>query len=347
MSFDPSTIEVEDFLECLDIRNISEATTEEIRFSCPFPNHENGDENASAYMNAETTAFFCHGCKRRGNAVSFTAELLEITPLEAIRMLRERYMPGYLNPDAVDMVEEVRKILNKPPDIEVKQPVLPETAIDRFAVDWERSWHEVGQGCCPPTDYMFERGFKWQTLEKWEFGYDKIYDRITFAVRDEDGTLIGFKARAYDDRHPKYLVLGDRPGKPERYGWPCYHTGHVLFGAHRVPKQCDDLVICEGELNVVALDQKVGVPAVAINGSNFTEQHARIIRRVADGVTIFMDSDHAGNEASKRIQDQLWPHMRVRIVPSHEGDPADMTADEIANCLQEAQSWLSLALRKA
>jgi len=89
-AFDPSNIDVEDFLDCLDIRNVSRATAAEFRFSCPFPGHDNGDENASSYMNEETTAFFCHGCKASGNAVHFTQRVLGISPLEAIRMLKER-----------------------------------------------------------------------------------------------------------------------------------------------------------------------------------------------------------------------------------------------------------------
>jgi hypothetical protein len=68
MSFDPSCIDVDDFLDCLDIENVTQATTTELRFSCPFPAHALGDETPSAYMNVETTAFFCHACHAKGNS---------------------------------------------------------------------------------------------------------------------------------------------------------------------------------------------------------------------------------------------------------------------------------------
>ena len=344
-AFDPSCIDVPDMLDCLEIRNISEATTEEIRFSCPFPNHENGDENASAYMNADTSAFFCHGCKERGNAIQFTSAVLGISPLESIRLLKERYMPGYLNPDAVSMVEEVRKILNAQEDGPAPQPVLEEDVLGNFAMDWnaaQDAW-ESGDGF-PASDYMFERGFSAAWLEKWEFGYDPTFDRITFAVRDEHGRLIGFKGRAYDGREPKYLVLGDKPTRKTRYGWPCYFTSRVVYGAHRITTETD-LVVCEGELNVVALDQKCDVPAVAINGSHFTADHALIIRRIARSVTLFMDTDTAGEDAVNAIVKHLNPFMPVRIVPPHDGDPADMQPDEIHDALGRAESALALSIR--
>ena len=55
--FDPSRIDVEDFLDCLEVRNLSKATEQEWRFSCPLPSHEGTDESPSCYMNAKTTAF--------------------------------------------------------------------------------------------------------------------------------------------------------------------------------------------------------------------------------------------------------------------------------------------------
>ncbi len=56
--FDVQSIDLEDFFECLGIHNVAKATASEYRFSCPFPDHNNGDEKASAYMNEDTTSYF-------------------------------------------------------------------------------------------------------------------------------------------------------------------------------------------------------------------------------------------------------------------------------------------------
>lgn len=352
-AFNPECVDVEDFLECLEIRNVTRATAAEYRFSCPFPNHTNGDENASAYMNEETTAFFCHGCKERGNATSFTAQVLGISPLEAIRMLKQRYQPGGINPDSVSMVEELKKFQAEQEISEAPQPELSEDVLKRFDTDWfqvaealTKDYDSVPE----PFKYMQRRGFGPDVLTKWEFGYDPISDRITMPVRDERGKLVGFKARAYDDRQPKYLVLGDKPNKPERYGFPCYFPSRVCFGAHMIPDNCE-LVVCEGELNAIAVTEKTGRPAVAINGSHFSDRHARIIRNFAKRVILFLDEDKAGEAAvwgwvdkdghyRPGIIERLKDFMPVLLTPAHEEDAAELPAEQIESLLENSESAL-------
>lgn len=345
-AFDPSVIPVEDFLDVLEIRNATQATADEIRFSCPFPNHSNGDENASAYMNVETTNWYCHGCHEKGNAVSFAADYLGISPIEATRMLREVYQPGYVNPEARNTVEEVRRILQgKARHERPAQPQLDESALERFDTDWfavERAMNNGDETY--GIDYMLRRGFSPETLTSWNFGYDWISGRITIPVRDINCTLIGFKARATDNRHPKYLVLGDRPGRVERYGFPCYHTSRVVFGLHRAIKMEDPdsegenrhFVVCEGELNAIAL-QVAGFPGVAINGSQFSEDQANLLRQEADAITIFFDNDQAGRDGTKAVLNALKPFMTIRVVHGHEGDPASMTVAEIREVIERAE----------
>jgi DNA primase len=348
-AFDCSNVDVEEFLEALEIDNVSEATADEFRFSCPFPNHDNGDANASAYMNRETTMWFCHGCKERGDAKNFTAQVLGISPLEAIRLLREKYQPGYADPTAVKMVEEVRKALNPEKKKIDDQPLLPASALDRFNnIDWYAAHqaYEAGEGF-DATDYMFERGFSPKALEEWEFGYMEYQHRITFAIRDAVGNLIGFKARSTQGQEPKYLVVGDKEGRNTSYGWPCYYPSRVVYGADRI-KPDTSIIICEGELNVVSIWDKLRLPAVAINGSNFTGFHAKVIRSIAKDVTLFLDDDNAGNSAvwgwydkDKRyhpgILDALMPFLPIRIVTSKK-DAADLDAEDLGSVLDTAES---------
>jgi len=344
-TFDPSRIDVEDFLDCLEVRNLSKATEREWRFSCPLPSHEGTDESPSCYMNDGTTAFFCHGCKGKGNAIHFTEQTLGVSRLEAIRMLRERYAPGSINPDARGMVQEVRKIWT-PPDNEGEQPLLPETLIERYALRWDEAYYhwENGNGH-PATDYMLERGFDPLALDTWEFGYDETSDRVTFAVRDEQGRLVGFKARAHDGRHPKYLVLGDGGGKAAaRYGYERYFPSRVVFGAHRV-EPGSEVIVCEGELNAVAVRSCTGLPAVAINGSHFTGEQAMILRKIASKVTLYLDDDDAGLRAVWGWEDsegrwhpgivEMLPGMPVEMVPEHQMDAAEYQEKDQIGVLKE------------
>lgn len=348
--FDVTTVDVEHFLEILEIRNISRASETEFRFSCPYPYHADGDSSPSCYMNSETSEFYCHSCKERGNAISFASFCLGVSYLKAISLLRSAYQPGSINPDEIDMVEEINRILNRT-EIVDKQPILPEELCSRYAMDWEQAWlaYKEGKGF-EPANYMFDRGFDWQTLQSWEFGWDDFSKRITFAVRDEHSQLMGFKGRAADGRHPKYLVLGDGPSR-SLYGFPRYFPSRVVFGAHRVTGD-PTVVVCEGELNAIAVTMKTGLPAVAINGSHFTDYHSRVIRNVASEAILFLDTDQAGEEAvwgrtdprtgrrQPGIVERLSNFLPLRIVPPHRDDPASMTPEQVIDCVKKSKSDL-------
>jgi hypothetical protein len=193
--FDPANVDVEHFLDTLGIENITKATQSEFRFSCPFViNHSGGDETPSCYMNMNSGAFFCHGCKEKGTAVDMAAYVLQISPLESVRLLRSAYQPGGINPDARDMIAEVQKILA--PESKIVQPELPIELLDEYAMDWEEAARNPG--LFPPADYfLIERGFDVFTLTNRKYGWDDHSKRIVFPIFDEKHKLIGFKGRAH------------------------------------------------------------------------------------------------------------------------------------------------------
>ena len=94
-----------DFLENLDVANISQSTADEVQFSCPFPDHTHGDNTPSAYMNDgskdpdQTTAWKCYGCRRGGNAVTFLAEYQNISKQEASKQLQGPLRAGLHRPE--------------------------------------------------------------------------------------------------------------------------------------------------------------------------------------------------------------------------------------------------------
>lgn len=327
-SFDPSCIDVEDFLECLEIRNVTKATEKEFRFSCPYPAHDLGDETPSCYMNAETTSFFCHSCHAKGNAISFAADVLKVSPIESTRLLRERYSSAGIDPEARNMVEEVRKILDRKSPPKRINAILDEYALDQYVVDWDRALESEE----PWAMYMWARGFDAAVLRKWQFGYSERSQRITLPVRDEEGRLVGIKARAFDGRKPKYLNLREGEIEP-------FLKNEIVFALDRVIKaQLRDLIVVEGEFNAIAMHSYGWTNAVAINGSYFGKRQMRLIKRYGDEATLFFDSDTAGRNATEAVAAELSPFMPVYICPDHYGDPAEMKPMEIKACLADRKS---------
>jgi len=358
--FDPGCIDVEDFLDVVEARNIEKATDEEFKFSCPLPSHVGTDESPSCYMNSRTTAFFCHGCHAKGNAIHFTQQLYEVSYLEAVRMLKERYSPAGLNPDARGMVAEVKKILDPKEETITQNVALPEDVLEEFAVDWEAAYEAYEMGCGHPAcDYMFERGFGWMTLHEMGYGYDEKSGRVVFPVRDSYGNLVGFKGRAIDNRRPKYLILGDQPGRPARYGFPCYQKSRIVYGLHDYIGYVESLdydasaemIVVEGEFNRDMLWQYGYRNSVAINGSYVSDYQLREIIRWCDKAILFFDSlkrndegelvpDEAGQDATATVSELLSPHIKVLSVPDHEGDPASMSPSEVDAMINGATGFL-------
>ena len=343
LKFEPKNVDVEDFLDALEIQNVTKATEREMKFSCPFPGHQHGDQNPSAYMNIETSAWICHGCKRKGNAITFLAELENISYMQSTRFLHERYGGVGADPDAYSARRELERLFAKQDEVpeELNDPVLPEELVDRYAIDWNK----VAEASTVPEwgSYMLGRGFTPETLNAWEIGFCEDKQRIVIPVRNTVGELIGFKGRAYREEHkPKYLVLGSGE-------WERYHVSRVLFGLDE--SEGDHFIVVEGELNVIALHQMGITNCIAVNGSNFSERQSFILKQYAEQVTIFFDSNDAGFIGTEMVCQALRDFMPIYVVPDHDFDPADCLdpskeADEssVRRLVQDAESEIKIRL---
>ena len=293
-------------------------------------------------MNIRTTQWMCHGCKRRGNAVSFVAELEGVSPLRASRWLREKYAPGFKEPETGSMEDEFDAAMSAvlEPVLEDRNPVLDEALIGtRFRrVDWSIALN-------PPVDwgwskYWRGRRFTAETMRDAEMVWDPISERVCMTVRDEEGNLIGFKGRAHwPDAQPRYLVLGDRRGR-NRYGFEPYRVSLVLYNLHRARWSCGpgvSLIVCEGELNALACVQ-AGLPnTVGISGSSLSEAQADLVVRYADHVVLVWDERDQGLVSAVELLEQ---RVRVSIVDEHNDDPAALDSERIHDLVRSARSSL-------
>lgn len=282
-------------------------------------------------MNKRTTAFFCHGCKAAGNAAQFAAMLLGVTPLQAIKDLRERYDPGFKEPEG-SMASEWETFFAPAKEQEVASVNLPipDAALAGFGA-------LRGKG----LEYMIGRGFTEEICYAWDLRWDQRSRRVAIPVHDGIARIIGFKGRAIDPhRQPKYMILGDTH-RVSGYGFKPYEASRVIFGLAWV---CDAeaIILCEGELNVIAMHQMGFSNTVGISGSHFSPEQAKIIRDTTRKVTLFFDSDDAGNTGVEKARDLLEPHMPVSVLPQHDGDAAGMKKEEVTLLLSGAVSSLWL-----
>lgn len=348
---DYSAIPAEDLLERLDLKGIRPSSGgSEFNFSCFGGEHSEG---GSAYINVDSKLWMCHGCHRKGNAVSLIMEVLQITKPQADRWLRDAYGIQFDEPTSGSMVAETEARFAPPLEPHVPTPPpaswLKSTRTDWYLAEQDPQPHEV---------YMFARGFEPATLKEWEIGYDFDSDRITIPIHDLEGNLVGVKARDWTGgRQPKYLVLGDR-GDSLRYGFEPYDPSLVVFGLHRNRHE-HTVVLLEGELNALALSQ-MGVPRpIAMGMSYFSDRQAKLIAREADEVVVYTDYGEAGYSAAwgrvdaagrkaPGIVGMLEPHVRVRVVVPGPDDPANLLetgrCQEALDLIDSASTTLAMSL---
>ena len=150
--------------------------------------------------------------------------------------------------------------------------------------------------------------------------YDRFRGRLMFPICDEQGRVIGFSGRVLsgDEKTAKYV------NSPET---PIFTKSKVFFGLDKSKRAILDAgfaIVCEGQLDLIACFMAGVQNVVAPQGTAFTEQHARIIKRYVDEVVLCFDSDEAGQNAAVRSLDHLLASglaVRVAVVPApHDPD---------------------------
>jgi DNA primase len=150
--------------------------------------------------------------------------------------------------------------------------------------------------------------------------YDRFRGRLMFPICDEQGNVIGFSGRVLsgDEKTAKYV------NSPET---PIFTKSKVFFGLDKSRRALLDAgfaVVCEGQLDLIACFTGGIQNVVAPQGTAFTDQHARILKRYVNEVVLCFDSDEAGQNAAVRSLDHLLASgmaVRVAVVPApHDPD---------------------------
>lgn len=162
--------------------------------------------------------------------------------------------------------------------------------------------------------------------------FDKFRGRLMFPIRDEKGELVAFGGRILGDGQPKYINSSDTP---------LYRKSKVLYGMDRAKETISKerkAVLSEGYLDTIACHRAGVTGAVASLGTSLAEDHARLLKRWGDGVTIFYDSDAAGLKAAERAIEVLaTAGLKVRVALMEEGqDPDTLLAAKGAEAVRGA-----------
>ena len=294
---------------------------------CPFHNEKTGSFNIYPGNNS----FYCFGCNKGGDVISFVMGVENLDFPEAVRWLAQR--AGMTVPeDGVDdsmsrLRTRILEINRETARFYYKMLSAPEgkPGLDYFrrrGLDNKTIQH-FGLGYSPDSgfalvNHLKAKGYTQQEmlqadvarLSKKGYPYDRYRARAMFPILDLRGNVVAFGGRILTDEKPKYINTSDTP---------VYHKSSGLFAMNFAKDSGSrQLILAEGYMDVIALHRAGFTNAIASLGTSLTEEQARIIKRYADEAVICYDSDEAGQRATQRaipILKNTGLQVRVITVP--------------------------------
>ncbi|MGO3018556.1 MAG: DNA primase [Anaerococcus sp.] len=298
---------------------------------CPFHN----EKTPSFTVDEKKQLFHCFGCGAGGNVVSFIMQKEGLSYPEALKYLAEKtgikinYSQGGEKNEKLNRFYEINRdimmffyknlLTERKAQTYLKDRGLKSSIVNTFMLGYAKnSWDDLVK-YVTDKDYLLEDIEKLGLIKKSKKGtyYDKYRDRLIFPIINHYGKIIGFGGRAISGQMPKYLNSPESEVFKKRYN---------LYGLNVFKKQNKrDIILVEGYMDVIALNNRGVDLAVASLGTAFTHEQAKLLSRYADNIYICYDSDEAGVKATDRaIEIFLEEDIKPKIISLEKGlDPDD------------------------
>ncbi|MBR5471417.1 MAG: DNA primase [Oscillibacter sp.] len=276
---------------------------------CPFHSEKTGSFSVAP----DKQIYHCFGCKKGGGVINFIMEEENLSFPDAVRFLAKR--AGMEVPEEEGDREASRR----------RQRLLD---LNRDAARFYYQLLQQPEGRAV-QDYLDRRQIKKSTAVKFGMGasldrwdvlltamtkkgytkaelldaglvvqnkngglYDKFRNRLMLPVVDTRGDVVAFGSRVLDKSEPKYMNSSETP---------VYSKRRVLYGLNLAKKtKRPNIILCEGNLDIVTLHQAGFDNAVASMGTALTVEQTRLLSRFTKELVLCYDNDNAGKIATER-----------------------------------------------
>ncbi len=285
---------------------------------CPF----HSEKTPSFMVNEEKQIFHCFGCNSGGNVFGFLMKMDHLSFPEAVRVLARRF--GVAIPKMRLSDADQRRILKREKLYDINESALSyyQHLLMNEKEGKEARAYLTNRGIGNEVITNHRLGYasnSWDSLlnnlsrkevslslaeevgliipKKTQGFYDRFRARIIFPIIDTHGKVLGFGGRVLDDALPKYL------NSPES---PLYNKSSSLYGLHVAKdyiRREDKVLIVEGYLDLLSLNQYHIRNVVATLGTAITENHVKTLKIYTKNMITIFDADEAGEKAAIRSLD--------------------------------------------
>ncbi len=307
---------------------------------CPF--HK--EKTPSFSVDPDRAYYYCFGCHKGGDIFNFIMEYEKLTFPEALEKAAQK---------AGVTLNRSKEPAGKNQEQKLRKNAMSEL-YNRLTGTFSYFLMETEQGRLA-LDYIYQRGISEETVRTFQLGYApadsrwlygfllgknytapfleesglfsrrrKAYplfrDRLVFPIFALDGSSVAYSARLLNGEGPKYI------NSPET---PLFKKGKLLFGIGKtLPyiREEKSFVLCEGNVDVLALYQAGCRNCVAPLGTALTEDQMKMLKRYCDRGVMLFDGDKAGFEATKKaalLCESLDIELKAGLLPEGE-DPSDI-----------------------
>ncbi len=302
---------------------------------CPF----HSEKTPSFTVYPENGSFYCFGCGVGGDVVTFTGLIENLDYIESVKLLAEK--SGVTLPqDGYD--DSMQRLKNRIYDINRETAKFFHSYLMSENGKWALQYltgrglslktiKQFGLGAAPDDRFAFinhlkSKGFtesemlSANVIGKADWGYySRFRKRVMFPIINIRGNVVGFSGRAMpgsDKEIAKYVNTSDTP---------VYKKSENLFGINYAKNNCSEqIILVEGNMDVISLHQAGFNNAVAPLGTAFTPEQVNLIARYTKEIVLMLDADAAGQKAIRRASQMLEnTGLNVRVVVIPDGKDPD------------------------
>lgn len=318
---------------------------------CPF--HQ--EATPSFFVNEQKQFYHCFGCGASGDIFDFLQNLERIEFVEAAKILANR--AGITWPELEKSNNQWRNRLLEINKLaaDFYHYVLLNLPAGKPGLDYVKNRRKMSDellkefkiGFAPDQKDLLLKFLKKRNYTEREMidagviagqyapYYDRFRGRVVFPISNHLGQVVGFTGRILDDSKPvaKYLNTAQTV---------LFNKSNLIYGltqAKDAIRQKQQIILVEGQMDVLKAHQYGYKNVVASSGTALTSDHLRILKRYSDNLVFCFDNDSAGEKATERAIALAWPlNFKIKVIQIPEACGKD-----IDECLEKnPEQWKKL-----